>query len=122
MRQPSSQSAASQYERYIRSGKIVEGMTFNEKVWALTARIPSGSVATYGDLARELKTTGYRAVGNALNRNPFAPGVPCHRVVGSDGRLTGYAGGLPKKKKILEAEGVKLKGDRVDLAKHRVGK
>ncbi len=114
--------STNQYEHDIRRGKIVDGMSFNEKVWALTARIPTGRVVTYGDLARELKTAGYRAVGNALNRNPFAPGVPCHRVVGSDGRLTGYAGGLPKKKKILEAEGVTLNGDRVDLAKHRVGK
>jgi methylated-DNA-[protein]-cysteine S-methyltransferase len=108
-----------QYETYIRTGKIVEGMTFNQKVWALCVRIPAGQVVTYADLARGLKSNGYRAVGNALNRNPYAPGVPCHRVVGSDGRLTGFAGGLPKKRKMLESEGVSMDDGKVDLKKYR---
>src|SRR5688572_28308860 len=68
------------FEREIKAGKILPGMSFNEKVWALTARIPVGQVRTYADIARELGTKGYRAVGNALNRNPYAPVVPCHRV------------------------------------------
>jgi methylated-DNA-[protein]-cysteine S-methyltransferase len=97
------------YERQIRSGKIVPGMSFNERVWAMTARIPKGKVVTYGDVARALKTKAYRAVGNALNRNPYAPGVPCHRVVGSSGSLTGFAGGLAKKRRMLEAEGVRVR-------------
>ena len=62
-------------------------MTFNEKVWALTAQVPKGQVTTYGEIARRLKTKGFRAVGNALNKNPYSPTVPCHRVVGSDGAL-----------------------------------
>src|SRR4051812_2671884 len=103
------------HEREIKSGRIVPGMTFNEKVWALTARIPKGKVVTYADIARALGTTGYRAVGNALNRNPYAPKVPCHRVVGSTGALTGFAGGLPKKKKLLSEEGVTFRGERVAL-------
>lgn len=103
-------------EKQIKSGQITPGMSFNEKVWAMTARIPAGKVVTYGDIARKLKTPGAaRAVGNALNKNPFAPEVPCHRVVGSDGSLTGFAGGLDKKRKLLEGEGVALKGERVDL-------
>lgn len=106
-----------EFERQIFAGKIVEGMTFNQKVWAACARIPRGKVATYADLARAVGSIGYRAVGNAMNKNPYAPRVPCHRVVGSDGRLTGYAGGLAKKKKLLIEEGVRMAGDeRVDLA------
>src|SRR5271168_4642680 len=102
-------------EQNIFNGKIVEGMNFNQKCWALLSRIPAGKVAAYGDLAHALGTKAYRAVGNAMNRNPYAPGVPCHRVVGSDGRLTGYAGGLEKKRQILESEGVHCKNDRVNV-------
>jgi methylated-DNA-[protein]-cysteine S-methyltransferase len=93
--------------------------TFNEKVWDLTRLIPAGRVATYGDLARKLRTNGFRAVGNALHHNPYAPEVPCHRVVGSNGALTGFAGGLPKKKKLLESEGVPVVNGRVDLKEYR---
>jgi methylated-DNA-[protein]-cysteine S-methyltransferase len=93
--------------------------TFSQKVWDLTTKIPAGRVATYGDLANRLGTSGCRAVGNALHRNPYAPTVPCHRVVGSDGSLTGYAGGLAKKKKMLEEEGVRVIDGRVDLSEYR---
>jgi methylated-DNA-[protein]-cysteine S-methyltransferase len=102
-------------ERAIFHGEVVEGMSFNEKCWALLSRIPRGKVTTYADLAHELNTKAYRAVGNAMNRNPYAPAVPCHRVVGSNGRLTGYAGGLEKKRRILESEGVHCEKDRVSL-------
>ena len=91
----------------------MRGMTFNQKVWALTSRIPAGRVTTYAILARALGTQAYRAVGNAMNKNPYAPGVPCHRVVGSDGSLTGFAAGLEKKRKMLAREGVACEGDRV---------
>ena len=100
----------------IKSGKVSPRMNFNQKVWALTARIPRGKVATYADIAKALKTRGFRAVGNALNRNPYAPQVPCHRVVGSNGSLTGFAGGIAAKKRMLEDEGVRFAGDRVDLS------
>ena len=102
-------------EHEILGGRIVPGMSFNQKVWALTARIPQGKVTTYGHIARKLGTSAYRAVGNAMNRNPYAPAVPCHRVVGSDGTLTGFAGGLPKKKAMLSAERVPMRNDRVLL-------
>jgi methylated-DNA-[protein]-cysteine S-methyltransferase len=62
---------------------------------------------SYADIAHALGTKAYRAVGIALNRNPYAPRVPCHRVVGSDGSLTGFAGGLEKKRQLLESEGVR---------------
>jgi methylated-DNA-[protein]-cysteine S-methyltransferase len=101
------------FKQQILRGQIVEGMNFNQKVWALTARIPKGQLATYGDIARALGTKAYRAVGNAMNRNPYAPKVPCHRVVGSTGRLTGFAGGLAKKQKMLEAEGVPCSNSQV---------
>jgi len=104
-------------EHLIKSGKLSNEMNFNQKVWAITARIPRGKVVTYGDIARALDTKAYRAVGNALNRNPYAPQVPCHRVVGADGSLTGFAGGLPKKLKLLSEEGVPFRAaERVDLA------
>ena len=105
------------FERDIKAGRILPGMSFNEKVWALTARVPAGRVCTYADIARELRTKGYRAVGNALNRNPYAPKVPCHRVVGSDGRLTGFAGGLGKKERLLNEEGVRVTNGRADLSR-----
>jgi methylated-DNA-[protein]-cysteine S-methyltransferase len=92
---------------------------FNQKVWAVTSKIPAGKVATYADVARKLGSKGYRAVGNALNRNPFAPVVPCHRVVGSNGHLTGFAGGLSAKKRLLESEGVPVVNGRVDLKAYR---
>ncbi|HEV8291450.1 MAG TPA: MGMT family protein [Tepidisphaeraceae bacterium] len=104
-------------ETAIHAGQITPQMSFNQKVWALTSRIPRGQVTTYADIARKLKTRGYRAVGNALNKNPYAPAVPCHRVVGSDGKLTGYAGGLAKKQRLLEREGVAITGGKV-LAQH----
>src|ERR1051325_5320408 len=90
------------------AGKISTGMSFKEKVWALTARVPKGQVTTYKAIARKLNTRAYRAVGNALNRNPYSPAVPCHRVVGSDGSLTGFAGGLAKKQRMLAREGITI--------------
>jgi len=105
----------SRFEREIKAGRIVAGMNFNEKVWALTTRIPAGQVRTYAWVARELGSKGYRAVGNALNRNPYAPAVPCHRVVGSNGSLTGFAGGLDKKRELLVGEGVAMRNNRVVL-------
>ena len=103
----------------IKSGRLAAAMTFHEKVWALCARIPRGRVVTYGDIARRLGSRAYRAVGAALHNNPYAPSVPCHRVVGSNGSLTGFAGGLAKKKRLLQDEGVSIHRGRVDLAQHR---
>ena len=108
---------ATTFESEIKAGRVLPGMSFNEKVWALTARIPAGQVRTYAEIARELGTKGYRAVGNALNRNPYAPAVPCHRVVGSNGSLTGFAGGIDKKRELLKGEGIKFRGERVERAR-----
>jgi methylated-DNA-[protein]-cysteine S-methyltransferase len=107
----------SDFKSDILRGRVNEQMTFSQKVWALTARIPEGKVTTYAHLARALKTSAYRAVGNAMNKNPYAPTVPCHRVVGTSGSLTGYAHGLPKKLAMLKREGVPFAGEVVDLEK-----
>ena len=81
------------------------GTAFQERVWALLADLPYGTTTTYGALAERL---GERAlaqeVGQAVGRNPLSIVVPCHRVVGSGGRLTGYAGGLDRKRRLLELE------------------
>ena len=82
------------------------GTEFQRRVWALTRAIPRGQTRTYGQLAREAKAPGAaRAVGQAMARNPWPVIVPCHRVVGHDGRLTGFGGGLPLKQRMLEMEG-----------------
>jgi methylated-DNA-[protein]-cysteine S-methyltransferase len=101
----------------IKEGRVSSAMTFDQKVWAVTSRIPRGKVATYAWVARQLRSNGYRAVGGALNRNPYAPAVPCHRVVGSNGSLTGFAQGLKAKQAILQREGVEIIGGKVDLGR-----
>ena len=99
-------------EHLIKSGQVHPDMSFSEKVWAITAQIPKGRVTTYAAIAGALggrSSRGFRAVGQALGRNPYSPQVPCHRVIGSNGRLTGFAGGLAKKEKMLRSEGVTVK-------------
>jgi methylated-DNA-[protein]-cysteine S-methyltransferase len=81
------------------------GDGFQERVWALIGRIPYGETTTYGDLARELGGQVLaKDVGAAVGRNPLSILVPCHRVVGKDGKLTGYAGGLTRKRFLLDLE------------------
>jgi len=95
--------------------KILDGLkeapAFDRKVWLACAEIPKGEVRTYGWIARRIgKPKAARAVGQALGRNPFAPTIPCHRVVGVDGKMTGYSGrgGVRKKKELLRKEGALL--------------
>jgi methylated-DNA-[protein]-cysteine S-methyltransferase len=92
-------------------------MGFNEDVWKICKKIPKGKVTTYKLIADELGGKAYRAVGGALNKNPYWPKVPCHRVVGSDGSLTGFASGINKKRKLLEGEGIEINHDKVNLKK-----
>lgn len=91
---------------------------FKDKVYELTKQIPRGKVATYGQLAALAGSPqAARAVGMCMKTNPNAPIVPCHRVVSSNGSLTGYSAGegvLTKKQMLLE-EGVHFRGERVDL-------
>ena len=88
--------------------------SFAERCYAKLRRVPKGKVTTYQQLAHALDCRAYRAVGNAMNKNPYAPRVPCHRVVRSDGTLGGYAGGPAKKKKLLAKEGVVVIRNRVE--------
>ncbi|MBI3034622.1 MGMT family protein [Candidatus Woesearchaeota archaeon] len=88
-------------------------MSFSERVYRLCRAIPEGKVTTYKILAEKLGVRAYRAVGNALNRNPYAPEVPCHRVVGGDGSLVGFAHGLVKKRALLRKEGIRFRGFRI---------
>lgn len=80
------------------------GTPFERRVWAALREIPCGETRSYGELARALGSSA-RAVGRANARNPIAIVVPCHRVIGADGSLTGYAGGLAAKRALLEHEG-----------------
>jgi len=89
--------------------------TFQQQVYDLCSKIPIGKVSTYKEIAHALGKSGfaYRAVGMALNKNPFAPKVPCHRVVGSDGSLGGFAFGSKKKIALLTTEGVEINNNKV---------
>lgn len=83
------------------------GTPFQQQVWKALRRIPYGRTASYGDIARGIgHPSASRAVGLANGRNPISIIVPCHRVIGTDGRLTGYAGGVERKRFLLELEGV----------------
>jgi methylated-DNA-[protein]-cysteine S-methyltransferase len=85
------------------------GSAFEQQVWKELRKIPAGSTASYGDIARTLGDVGFsRAVGIANARNPVAIVVPCHRVIGSDGSMTGYGGGLHRKEWLLRHEGALL--------------
>lgn len=87
---------------------------FENLVYEATKMIPKGQVSTYLEIARSIcHPKSYRAVGNALNKNPFAPIVPCHRVVASNGSLGGFSFGVNKKITILRQEGVEVKENKV---------
>lgn len=95
-------------------------MTFRDKVYSITKKIPKGKVATYGQIAKLAGSPkAARAVGMCMKTNPDAPRTPCHRVVASDGRLTGYSGvgGIAGKKEMLLSEGVYFTGEKVDLGR-----
>ncbi|MFW5470871.1 methylated-DNA--[protein]-cysteine S-methyltransferase [Knoellia sp. CPCC 206435] len=82
-----------------------DGDAFSERVWTVLVTIPYGSTTTYGAIARELGAPGLaQRVGQAVGRNPVSIVIPCHRVVGADGSLTGYAGGLDRKARLLALE------------------
>jgi methylated-DNA-[protein]-cysteine S-methyltransferase len=85
------------------------GTPFQREVWAALRTIPPGTTLSYGALARRLgKPNAMRAVGLANGANPIGIVVPCHRVIGANGTLTGYGGGLPRKRWLLAHEGAEL--------------
>jgi len=109
---PEGDDMQTQLDRIARSNRT----QYEKRVWTALCQVPKGQVTTYGILAAHLKSSP-RAVGNALRRNPFAPQVPCHRVVATGGALGGFKGKWPKdgegitideKKMLLRREGVKI--------------
>ena len=111
---PLIKKAASQLQEYFDGIRkkfnlplALKGTDFQVKVWKALQDIPYGKTGSYGELAAITgNAKACRAVGMANNRNPIVIIVPCHRIIGSDGSLTGYAGGLDLKQKLLELEGV----------------
>ncbi len=91
-------------------------MKFERKVWRLVSKIPEGKVTTYKEIARALNTKAYRAVGNALNKNPHWPKVPCHRIIRSDRRVGGFYKGGYYKTFLLRKEGIKIENGIVESA------
>jgi methylated-DNA-[protein]-cysteine S-methyltransferase len=88
---------------------LSSGTPFQTEVWRCLLTIPSGGTSAYGDIAKSIdRAAAVRAVGAAVGRNPVSIIVPCHRVLGANGSLTGYAGGLDRKKALLQLEGAHL--------------
>ena len=95
-----------------------------EQVYQLCKQVPKGKVTTYKEIADALGMKGYQAIGQVLKKNPYAPVVPCHRVVKSDGSLGGFRGcvvgeNVVDKQKMLKKEGVEIKENKIDL--HQFG-
>ena len=90
---------------------ILKGTKFQIKVWKYLKKIPKGQLRTYTDVAKAIKKPkSVRAVANAIGQNPYAPKIPCNRVIRSDGSLGGYSGkgGINTKRKLLKSEGILL--------------
>lgn len=98
-------------------------MKFSDQVYVLCKQVPKGKVTTYREISLALGISAYQAVGNALRYNPYAPSVPCHRVVKSDGSVGGFKGeitgnAVEEKIKLLQSEGVEVIDGKVDLEKY----
>ena len=90
----------------------LKGTKFQIKVWSYTKKIPKGKFKTYVEVAKAIgKPNAFRAVANALSKNPYPPKIPCHRVIRSDGSLGGYSGkgGIREKRRLLKAEKIFIK-------------
>jgi len=85
-----------------------QGSAFRQSVWRILCEIPYGQTVTYGEIAKRLGVRSAQAIGGAVGHNPVSIIIPCHRVLGSDGSLTGYAGGVDKKIWLLAHEGVEF--------------
>ena len=83
---------------------LLQGSPFRKQVWQLLLEIPYGRTMTYGELARKLQCKSAQTVGGAVGHNPISLIIPCHRVIGADGSLTGYAGGIERKASLLKLE------------------
>lgn len=93
----------------------LNGSKFNQEVWKILKTIPYGQTTTYGEIAKKValklnkEKMSARAVGNAVAHNPISIIIPCHRVLGKNNKITGYAGGIDKKIKLLQLENIKFK-------------
>ena len=92
--------------------------SFNEKCYKVLRKVPKGKVTTYKEIAKALNTKAYRAVGNAMNKNPYTPDVPCHRVIKSSGEIGGFASGIKNKIKMLKEEDIEIKENKINLKKY----
>ncbi len=92
--------------------------SFSERCYKVLRKVPKGKVTTYKEIVKALNSKAYRAVGTAMNKNPYAPEVACHRVINSDGSVGGFASGQKNKIKMLRAEGIEIKNNKVDLKKY----
>jgi methylated-DNA-[protein]-cysteine S-methyltransferase len=88
---------------------------FNNRCYTILGKVPKGKVTTYKEIAKALKSKAYRAVGNAMNKNPYAPKIPCHRVINSGGCVGGFASGSKKKILMLRKEGVEINKGKINL-------
>ena len=93
-------------------------MNFNDRCYQILKKVPSGKITTYKEIARALKSKAYRAVGNAMNKNPYAPNIPCHRVIKNTGEVGGFASGAKKKIQMLKKEGVEINKGKINLEKY----
>lgn len=96
--------------------------SFNEKIYEILKKVPKGKVTTYKLLAEAMGTKAFRAVGRAMRNNPYAPIVPCHRVISSNGSVGGYSGSInprskeiKKKVRLLRKEGIKIENNKINL-------
>lgn len=97
-------------------------LSFPQKVYRLTSLIPKGKVSTYSAVSLALhKKQAFRAVGKALNKNPSAPQVPCHRIIRANGEVGGFAQGNRRKIALLKKEGIIIKKGRIDLKQYFYG-
>lgn len=94
-------------------------VSFSEKCYAFLRRVPKGKITTYKALAHAMGTKAYRAVGTAMHKNPYAPEVPCHRVVKSNGEVGQFASGTKRKIEMLKKEGILIRDNKiVDFKNH----
>lgn len=87
--------------------------TFSEKCYNILKKVPRGKITTYKLIAEALNTRAYRVVGTAMKNNPYAPKVPCHRVINSNGKIGKFASGINKKISLLKKEGIPIKNNKI---------
>jgi len=91
---------------------------FNERCYKVLRKVPKGKITTYKEIAKALKSKAYRAVGSVMHNNSYAPVVPCHRVINSNGNVGGFASGTKNKIRILKSERVEIVNNKINLKKY----